>query len=233
MTLQVELESLDGVDENLRGLYKEQHGKFRLNVDGLEDTSALKRAKDHEKQARKQAERQAKEFQDQLEALQEKINAGKDDDAKKKGDIEALEKSWQDKLTKREKALLGQIDGLNDNLRTLLVDREAVRIASELAIEGSAEILVPHIKSRLGVEQKEGRFVTVVNDAESKPSALTLDELKQEFANHTAFAPVIVGSKASGGGASGSKGGSAAHSGDLSQMSRKEKLDYFRHQKTE
>lgn len=232
MTLKVELESLDGVDENIRGLYEEQGGKFRLKVDGLEDTGALKRAKDHEKQARKQAELQAKELQDQIEALREKINAGKDDDAKKKGDIEALEKSWQDKLTKREKELLGQIDGLNGNLRALLVDREAVRIASELAVEGSAGILVPHIKSRLGVEQKEGQFVTVVNDGEGKPSALTLDELKQEFANNAAFAPVIVGSKASGGGAGGGKGGSAANSGDLSKMSRKEKLEYFRNQKT-
>ena len=232
MTLKVELESLDGVDENLRGLYEEQDGKYRLKLEGAEDTGALKRAKDHEKQARKQAEQQAKELQEQLDALQDKINTGKDDDAKKKGDTEALEKSWQDKLTKRENELTGQIDGLNGNIRTLLVDREAVRLATELAVEGSAGILVPHIKSRLGVEQKDGQFVTVVNDSEGKPSALTLDELKEEFSNNAAFAPVIVGSKASGGGAGGGKGGSAAHGGDLSKMSRKEKLEYFRNQKT-
>ena len=38
---------------------------------------------------------------------------------------------------------------------------------------------------------------------DGKPSALTIDELKAEFTSNPAFAPVIAGSKATGGGASG------------------------------
>ncbi len=202
MSLKLKLDSLDGVDKNLHALYEEKEGKYYLKVEGLEDTSALKRAKDHEKEARKKAEQQLKAIQDELKTLKDQIEANKDDDAKKKGDIEALEKSWKEKLEKREAELQTRLDEMSNGTRTLLVDKEAVRIASELAVEGSADVLVPHIKSRLGVEQKDGQFVTVVNDAEGKPSALTLDELKKEIAGNAAFAPVIVGSKATGGGAS-------------------------------
>ncbi|MCY1459625.1 hypothetical protein D9M71_771160 [compost metagenome] len=48
-------------------------------------------------------------------------------------------------------------------------------------------------------------------DQAGKLSATTLDELKAEFTNDPAFGPLIAGSKASGGGASGAgKGGGAA-----------------------
>jgi len=73
-------------------------------------------------------------------------------------------------------------------------------------VEGSAGLLMPHIKSRLGVEEKDGQFVTVVHDSEGKPSALTLDELKVDISSNKAFAPVLAGYKASG--------GSADHGGD-------------------
>ena len=214
------LDSLDGVDENLHALYEEADGKYRLKVEGLDDTGALKRAKDHEKTARKAAEDQARELKEQLEALQAQINQGKDDDARKAGDIEALEKSWQTKLSNRENELNGTIENLQNNLKSILVDKEAVRLASELAVEGSSELLIPHIKSRLATSERDGQLVTVVNDLEGKPSALTLDELKQEFANNKAFAPVVVGSRASGGGADGGNSGGATKFSELSEADR-------------
>lgn len=230
MTLKAKVDSIDSVKEQFRGLYAEKDGASYLQVDGLDDTGALKRAKEHEKEARKQAEQQAKELQEQIDSLKDQINSSNDDKAKKSGDIEALENSWKEKLAKRERELQEQVDSLNGNITSMLVDTEAVRLATELAVDGSADLLIPHIKSRLGVDHKDGKPVTVVNDVNGKPSALTLKELKQEFADNTAFAPVIVGSKASGGGAGGGNGGGAANNGDLSKMSREEKLDYFRSQ---
>jgi hypothetical protein len=70
--------------------------------------------------------------------------------------------------------------------------------------------------------------VTVVKDSEGKPSALTVDELKKEIMADAAFAPLIVGSKATGGGASGGKGGGAAKTGDVISMSKDERLAYFK-----
>ncbi|WP_163836866.1 hypothetical protein [Spartinivicinus ruber] len=235
--LKFQLDSLEGVDENLHGLYEEVNGAYRLKVDGIEDTGALKRAKEHEKTARKAAEDQARELKEQLEALQVKMNENKDADARKNGDIEALEKSWQDKfsnsenawsekLTSRENELNGTIEKLQNNLKAILVDKEAVRLASELAVEGSAELLIPHIKARLTTSERNGQLVTVVNDLEGKPSALTLDELKHEFANKAAFAPVIVGSLATGSSASSSKSSSATKK--FSELTEAERTDLYR-----
>ena len=39
------------------------------------------------------------------------------------------------------------------------------------------------LKSRLGVEEVDGKFVTRILDAEGKPTALTVDEFKKEFGN--------------------------------------------------
>ena len=220
--LKANVESLDGVDEAFHSLYeKQESGDFRLKVEGLEDTEALKKKKQIESEHRQKAETKAAELQQQLDAILKKQQEDADNNHRNKGDVEALDKSWQEKLAKRESELQAQIDALSGSVTTMTVDNVALGIANELAVEGSAKVLLPHIKSRLAAEQRDGQFVTVVRDANGKPSASTLDELKQEFANDAAFSHVIVGSKASGGGANGSRnqgGGAAAKTVTRSQF---------------
>jgi len=155
---------------------------------------------------------------------EEKAKAEAEELARKSGNIEALEKSWQEKLAKAQADAQRTIDALQGSITTMTVDNVAVRLANEIAVPGSADILIPHIKARLAAEQRDGQFVTVVRDSAGKPSAASLDDLKTEFTTSPAFAPVIVGSKASGGGAGGgSKGGGAAPNGDMGG-SREERL---------
>jgi len=155
---------------------------------------------------------------------EEKAKAEAEELARKSGNIEALEKSWQEKLAKAKADAQRTIDALQGSITTMTVDNVAVRLANEIAVPGSADILIPHIKARLAAEQRDGQFVTVVRDSAGKPSAASLDDLKTEFTTSPAFAPVIVGSKASGGGAGGgSKGGGAAPNGDMGG-SREERL---------
>ncbi|MEM1189936.1 MAG: hypothetical protein AAGI72_15495 [Pseudomonadota bacterium] len=215
--LKLEIDSLEGVEESQRALYKEQEGGgFRLEVEGIEDTGALKRAKDHEKKQRQEAEDRARGLQEKLDAIDKDNKEAKDKNARDKGDVEALEKSWQEKLTNRETELNGKIESLEGSLRTVLVDGKAEALAAELAIDGSAAALLPHIKARLATDMRDGQMTTVVLDKEGKPSALTVDELKKEIAGEKAFAPLIAGSKASGSGASGAgRGGGAASTGNL------------------
>lgn len=86
----------------------------------------------------------------------------------------------------------------------------ATNIANELALQGSASVLLPHVRNRLTVDYVDGAPITRVLGPDGKPSAATLDELKAELATNEAFAPIIAGSKASGGGAGGAQGGRAA-----------------------
>lgn len=134
-----------------------------------------------------------------------------EDAARKAGDVGSLEKSWTEKYNAALAEKDAEVQRLNSSLTGVLVDSVASRLASDLAIQGSANVLLPHIRNRLAVDYVDGAPVTRVLDASGKPSAATIDELKAEFAANPAFAPIVAGTKASGGGASGAgRGGAAA-----------------------
>lgn len=209
--LKFQLDSLEGLDESQHALYTEKDGKFFLNIEGLpqpEDVSGLKNKVNELLAEKKAAEKKAQEAADAARKEAEEA-------ARKSGNVEALEKSWQEKYTRREAELIGQLEternSLQSQIKSLTVGRTATDLAAELAIQGSAKALLPHIEKRLGMDIRDGKPTVVVLDASGNPSAATLDELKAEFTNDAAFAPLIVGSKASGGGAGGAgKGGGAA-----------------------
>lgn len=216
--LKFHVKALEEVPEAQRSLYaavpEAEGGGFRLAVDGLEDTGALKRAKDHEVAARKAAEAKLKEITDAAAAAQEAARKAAEDAAAKSGDIEAYRKSADERLAKaiadKDAEYKPLVQSLTGDVNRLLVDNVATQIASKIAVQGSDALLIPHIRQRLAVDIRDGKRTTVVIDAEGKPSALTLDDLEKEFVGNKAFAPVIVGTKASGGGAGGANGGGAA-----------------------
>lgn len=209
--LKFQLDSLEGLDESQHALYTEKDGKFFLNIEGLpqpEDVSGLKNKVNELLAEKKAAEKKAQEAADAARKEAEEA-------ARKSGNVEALEKSWQEKYNRREAELSGQLETerntLQSQIKSLTVGRTATDLAAELAIQGSAKALLPHIEKRLGMDIRDGKPTVVVLDASGNPSAATIDELKAEFTNDAAFAPLIVGSKASGGGAGGAgKGGGAA-----------------------
>lgn len=213
--LKFQLDTLEGVDEAVRALYTEKDGKFVLGIEGLpqqEDVTGLKAKVDELLGEKKLAEKKARE-------AEELARTEREEAARKSGNVEELEKSWSEKYNRREAELNGMLEQergtLSTQIRDLTVGRTATDIASALAIPGSAKALLPHIERRLSVEQRDGKPVVVVLDQQGKLSAATLDELKAEFANDTAFAPLIAGSKASGGGAAGAGGGGGAAKGKI------------------
>ncbi|MEQ1976642.1 hypothetical protein [Xenorhabdus sp. SGI240] len=189
-------EEFDALTDEQKSMYKEQGDKYQLQIEGLPeipDVSGLQKKVDEllsEKKTEQEKRRQAEEA----------AKKAADEQARKTGDIEALERSWSEKLTAREKELLTQLEEKDVNLRTLLVDNVAQSLAAKLAGD-SAALLLPHIKSRLIVEDGKTRVV----DSESKPSALTIDDLEKEFRSNKLFAPVVIGSKATGTGGEGQR----------------------------
>ena len=210
--LKYEVDKLDDVAENLRGMYAESEGKFRLKVDGLEDTGALKRAKEHESKARKEQSERARLAEERLAELESQSAAAIAEAARKGGDVAALEKSWQEKMDKATAKLAGELSARDSIVRNLTVGNTAQAIAADLAVQGSSKALLPHIERRLTMEMRDGQPVVVVLDASGKPRASTVDELKAEFQADPAFAPLIVASNASGGGGTSGKGGGGGHS---------------------
>jgi len=187
---QIDKATFDALPDEHKALYRESGDGYQMAIEGLPDVSGLEKKvnellteKKTEKARREEAERLA------AEAEEERL--------RQSGDVAAIENSWKQKLANAEARYQEQINGLNGSLQTLLVDNVATSLAAELGGD-AAPVLLPHIKSRLAVEMQEGKPVTRVLDAEGKPSALSVNELGDEFRNHKAFAGVIIGSKASG-----------------------------------
>jgi hypothetical protein len=212
MALKATLANLEGLDEGTKKLYSQGEKGFVLDLDGIDDhpsVGALRRAKDHEKEARKKATEEANTRIAALESEREGFLKG----AIPKGDVDKLELSYKEKLSKRDLEAKAEADGLRGTLSTLLVDNVATSLAASLAKDPSlTPRFIPHIRGRLRAEIVDGQAVTRVLDKDGKPSALTVDELKAEFVANPAFAPIIVGSKATGSGAEGGHGSGGARS---------------------
>ncbi len=206
-------EEYEKLSDTLKAEYIADGDDFKLDVEGEEDTGALKRAKDREAQLRRDAEKKAKELEDRLADIE-------GDDARKKGDIATLEKSWQKKMDDQKAADKAVIDKLTNHTKQSLVDNVALSIASK--ISSSPNLILPHIKARLQADFEGDVPTTRVLDAAGKPSALTIEELSKEFVANKDFSAIIIGSKASGGAGKPTNSGGATNTGtnkiDFSKM---------------
>jgi len=166
-------------------------------VEPVEDLGKLKRAFARKKEDLVEANEKIRSF----EEIQKNITT---DDARKKGDIEKLEKSWLADKESIQSSLQGKIDFQQSFIKKQLVDNVAIQIASE--ITKSTEMILPHIKSRLSADFDGDNPSTIVLDKEGNKSIMSVSELKKEFVENPAFAPIIEQSKGSGSGAAGVKG---------------------------
>lgn len=200
MALQLILQSLDGLSADVAKEYTEQEdGTFRLDVTGIEDTGALKRAKEHEKTQRKQAQTRVTELQSKVEDLEDQI-AALGDPSKNSADAVKLQKlerqltEAQGKLTARENELMGEISRLTSTA-------EATSLVSDLT--DFPELMMPMVRARLTTVLENGKAVVKVLDADGEVGSMTVAELKAEIENDKKYAPILRGSEGSGSGAPG------------------------------
>jgi len=215
--------------DHLKSEYIEDGEGYRLDIDGDEDNGALKRAKDREVQLRRDAEAKLKAAQEQLDALGS-------DDARKKGDIQTLEKSWQKKIDDQKTSYEDRLGKLTSHTKSQLVDNVAMQIASK--ISSAPAIMLPHIKARLAADFDGDSPVTRVLGADGSLSSMSIDALSAEFVANKDFSAIILASKATGGAGSTSRSpaGSAPDSVkplNLATMSPKALSDHIAASKTE
>jgi len=187
-----------------------QFQKLQESVEKLEAKN--KELLDEKKRAKKEAEEAA------LEA------------AKKGGDVEALEKSWNDKLQNLENEYQGKLKEYEGLVSQMTAGTEASRIANELALPGYSEVLMPHITPRLQTEIKDGKPIVRVLDKDGKPSAMSVEDLKKEISEMKSFAPVLVGSNANGGGTPkpGESSAKTVKRSQFNQMNHGERQKFFK-----
>lgn len=116
--------------------------------------------------------------------------------ARKKGDFETLEKSYQDKIAGLEK----KISDIQAERHADLIKSQSAKIASQLSSnQHNQDILQMLIEKRLTVDNGTVK----VTDGNGNLTISTLDELVNEFKNGGKFDSLIDGTRASGTGATG------------------------------
>ncbi len=212
LALTLDADKHSGLDTALQGLYvKQDDGNYRLDAD-IPDTDGLKAKADELLGEKKREQELRKAAEDRAKALEDAQKEAAHESAKAKGDIEAIEKSYQERIAKLTEDSTGQVSTLQKQIYDLTVGQAATNLANELSIKGSAIALLPHIQNRLSLEQAEdGKQKIRVLDVNGNKTGMTLDDLKQEFRSNEAFKPLIAASGASGSGANGANSGAGGN----------------------
>lgn len=217
-------ENLDGLDESLQGLYEQKDGAFFLKVEGAVQASELdgiKANRDALLAEKKEQQRLAQEAE--AERLRIERDA-QEAEARRSGNLEAIENSWKEKLALRESELTSQLTQAQQKNYELTVGRQAQELAGELAKPNAQRLLAKEIKERLTLDENGNIRVL---DLQGKPSALTIDELKAQLRADPTYQDIIVINNSSGGGATGGGfgGGAGKNPKDYTEQERREMLN--------
>lgn len=156
-----------------------------------------------EKRQRDEIARQAQLEREQIER----------EAAKKNGDYEALEKSYQEKLQARE----AELNELYKQRDTQSINSESQRLAAQLADSATNQRLLQRfIKDRLTVNDGQVK----VTDENGNLSANTIDDLANEFKASGLYDSLLSGTRASGTNASGNAAGATKSASEYSEAER-------------
>lgn len=189
LTIKITKSVYDALSADLKKEYIADGDEYNLDVTGLEDTGALKRAHDRNKVKIKDLEKKLNDTEAELDTYKSDPKAR---------DIKALETSWNDKYKTLKDESDAQVNKFKGFLDETMVNSVANSLANE--ISNAPELILPHILKRLTPDYSGDKPVTKVLDKDGKASALTLEDLKKELLTNKAFAPIIVASRAKGSG---------------------------------
>ena len=190
LKIKITKEIYDTLPADIKSEYVESEDGYRLDVAGVEDSGALKRAKDRESQLRKDAEKELRELKEKLDALD-------NEDARKKGDIATLEKAWHSKLEAQKSDYESKLEKSNGFIKRSLVDAKAIEIATKISTKPN--LIMPHVKARLLADMDGDVPTTRILDKNGKVCEMTIEQLEAEFIANDDFSTIIKGSMASGG----------------------------------
>lgn len=191
MKFSITKEEHDALPEEQKALYTAKGDVFLFTVEGMPDVEGM--------------QKKLNELLDETKASKAKAKAdaeakakADEDAARARGDIEALDKSYAEKLALAEQKLSENSEKYKKQITKLTVTKEAQSLAAELFGEGAGPLL-HNVASRLTLEETtDGEFKVRVMTPDGKVSANSIDDLKREFTENKAFQPFLVTSRATG-----------------------------------
>ena len=237
MALKFEVNSLDDVDEAVRGLYTEQGGKFVLAVDGAVSKSKLDEFRNNNVDLSRKLDDLNSRFKDvdpelyrtlseEHRKLKDKklIEAGKIDEL-----VEERVKEMRQVLEQERDGYKGQFTDTRSRLEKVLIDNEASRFAVEMGcVETALDDIVMRARSQFKLDKDDravamdGERVIYGADGASPLS------IKDWMSALTKKAPHLF-KQSSGGGSQGSGSGGSVHAikSKSDFKSVKEKADFI------
>jgi len=165
MAIDYRLESLDGLEDNLKALYSEtDDGAFVLNVSGIPapDNTGLKKALQAEREQRASYEKQAKDATQKLDDMKAKFDsvtqknkaeAQDFEEMAKKRVSEVYESEWKPKFDKLE----GELSTTTKTLTDKILQGELMRAIT--AENGKVGKLLPALLPQVGISETGEVFV--------------------------------------------------------------------------
>lgn len=225
MPLPLFVESLDKIPEALRGEYVEQDGKFRLNVDGWEDTTGLKNALASEKTRLRDAKAKLSRWEalgktdEEISTLLAKQAEQEAELAKKNGNFDALlaqhKKTWDEEKS----SLISERDAARVSERSAVIETSVTTALTKAKVTKEGLDLLPErLGRRINFETVDGKRVISIMQADGKtpmagtgPEGLaTFDDLVKEAVK--SWPSLFEGSGGGGGSNPKGAGGSGAKS---------------------
>ena len=157
-----------------------------------EAIEALRLAKKNESDSHSETKKRLKELQDKLDELT-------NEDHRKRGDVEALENSWKEKLSKRETELMEQINMLQNSAIKSTKDSILSGLASKYVKPEYQRMFKKDIEDRIEVQLENGSSAIRILGSDGKPSALTMEDFEKEILANKEYAPIVIANRASGG----------------------------------
>jgi alanyl-tRNA synthetase len=218
--LKYTVDNLEAIDEAARSFYKETSNGYVLDVD-VElkgDSDEAEKLKLHNQKVLEEK----KKAQEALRALRDEIEQEKEARSKQSGDFESLLKSSEEKRAKLESSL----SELKQKTAEAARMSEVNKFAAKLCDGTNQQLLTPFASKRISINDDGA---TVVLDKSGNATVMTLDDLADEIRSDEMFKPIIRGTKASGGGASGGLKGAVSDnmSAKISKNPMGAAMDYF------
>lgn len=179
-----------------KALYVENGESYVLDI---EDTAFSELKAEKEAVKKELDEYRAKEAERIEKAEKRALERAKEDYDKAKSnlDVDALEKSWQDKYAKLEQQYGAVESKYNSHVKKTLIDTTVFEMANKIST--SPALITPHIRSRLDVDLSGDEPKLYVLDEHGQRSAQTVGELEKLFIDNKDFSAIIKATSASGG----------------------------------
>lgn len=190
----------EALSEVQQGLYVADNDDYVLDI----EDSAFENLKSEKKAIQDKLAKYEAEEEERIRKAEERAKKKALEEyekAKDDKDIEAIEKSWQEKYDKLNAEKTASDERYSDYVKKALIDTEVMRMTNEIST--APALLAPHIRSRLDVDFTGEQPKLIVLDNNGMRSANTVAELQKSFIDNKDFNAIIKITTANGGANSG------------------------------